>query len=230
MARPRSHSGVLFPKIFMDIEPDEEEIRLDLLLLKQRIGDYNKPLQYSKQIIIGDVRRAFLTETDPVTGQKWQALSYRALQVPREGILRRLETGSRLYRSMVNRFNYGVTKQGVYLNQARIPFYAAYHQQDENARGGGVTRISREAVIKEIKRLHGLGFARGEPTRLKQQAVENVKSEALFDRGGKGEIPQRRFLGPSQDAQNKMVGVFEEWAREAIIIYKRGNILVKRKV
>lgn len=227
MARPRTPSA-LFPGVFFDMDPDPEDVRRDILLLQQRIQNHTKPLQYAKQIIVGDVRRAFLTETDPIEGDAWPALSERASRVPRSGILR--VTGS-LYRNMVNRNNYGVTREGVYLNQSRIPFYAAFHQQDDSAalRGEG---MSREKVMAEFKRLVGRGF-RADVTNKHQRAKEvlaqakiNVKADMQFEGGGG--IPRRRFIGPSPEAQKKIVTVFDEWAREAIIIYKRGNILVRR--
>lgn len=227
MARPRTPSA-LFPGVFFDMDPDPEDVRRDILLLQQRIQNHTKPLQYAKQIIVGDVRRAFLTETDPIEGDAWPALSERASRVPRSGILR--VTGS-LYRNMVNRNNYGVTREGVYLNQSRIPFYAAFHQQDDSTalRGEG---MSREKVMAEFKRLVGRGF-RADVTNKHQRAKEvleqakiNVKADMQFEGGGG--IPRRRFIGPSPEAQKKIVTVFDEWAREAIIIYKRGNILVRR--
>lgn len=236
MARARrgpSHAGVEFPRVAIIQNPTAEQVRRDIILLQEQIGDYNKPLQHSKQVIIGDVRRAFLTETDPVEGRKWPQLSISAARVPRFGILRRQQTNAKLYRAMVNRFNYGVTKEGVYLNNARIPRYAVYHQQDEST-GTGVPRISKEAVRVEMLRIHRSGFAKGQPDRAKiiaRTAVENVAQEArekLRDQGG-SRIPQRRFLGPSQPAQNMMVETFDQWAKEAIIIYKRGNALVKAR-
>ena len=225
---PPQSAAISFPRVTFIMDPTPNQVRRDVLLLEEKIKNYTKPLQYSKQIIIGDVRRAFLTETDPVEGTHWPALSDRAARVPREGMLRRVETNARLYRAMVNRFNYGVTRQGVYLNQARVPFYAVYHQQDDRLQ----SRISREAVVAEAKRLVKVGFrkdVKNQEQRLKeikQQALENVRSEAEFEKGRR--IPRRRFIGPSETAQAQMFRVFDEWAREAIIIYKRGNILVRR--
>lgn len=227
MARQRSHAGVLFPRVFLEVEPDPDEIRLDLLLLKQKIGDYNKPLKYSKQIIIDDVKEAFESETDPVTGKKWPELSTRALREPRFGILRRVKTNAKLYRAMINRFNYGVTKEGVYLNQSKIPFYAAYHQQDDSS---GAPKIGRQALVAEMQRLIKAGV--GKTLRTKEERVKEVHAVAmrnLESTANEGQIPQRRFIGPSPYAQKLMVGTFDAWAKDAIIIYKRGNTMVKRR-
>lgn len=227
MARPRSPSSVSFPGVTFLMDPTPDQVRRDVLLLEQRIKKHSKPLQYAKQIIVGDVRRAFLTETDPVDGVHWPYLSERAARVPREGILR---VSGKLYRQMVNRNNYGVTRQGVFLNQSRIPFYAVYHQQDDEVAGGA---LSREKVLSEFKRLVGRGFradVKNKQQRAKEvleQAKSNVRAEQAFEGGG-GRIPRRRFIGPSPEAQKKIEVVFNEWAAETIIIYKRGNILVRR--
>ena len=233
---PAQPSLVSFPKFTFLMDPTPETVRRDILLLERKIKDYSKPLQYSKQIIIGDIRVAFLTETDPVTGAKWDRLSDRAEREAHLGVLRRTRTNAKMYRAVTNRFNYGVTRQGVYLNQSRVPFYANYHQQDDA--GVGSMRISNEEIIAERKRLFTAGAFRTERNAaarialIKKQATENVRSmkqDEMRDKG-QGRIPQRRFIGPSQAAQEKLFGVFDEWAQDAITIYKRGNILVRRRL
>lgn len=239
MARPRSHSGVLFPKLYFDVEPDEEEIRTDLLLLERKMGDYDLPLQHSKQIIIGDVNEAFLKEKDPL-GTTWQRLSDRAAKVPRDGILRRRQTNARMYRAMINRYNYGVNKQGVYLNQSRIPEYFVYHQQDAEGTGGTkVVKVNKAQFLRDVAeeklRLGKTRIYEGKHNRgqlIEQEAAKNIadkyksKVEGLYGAGGK--VPQRRFLGPSKPAQDKMVETFDDWAKDVIIIYKRGKNVISR--
>lgn len=225
---PQPAGVITFPRPIFIMEPSAEQVRRDIMLLESNIKGYTKPLQLTKQIFIDDVKESFYNEKDPITGQKWPALSLRASRVPRLGILRRSETNARMFRSVVNKNAWGVSKGGVFLNTSRVPFYAAYHQQDESTSTG--MKLSRAAVVKEAKRLAGVGFARGDKDRLnriKLQAIENVKSEMQFDKG-KGEIPQRRFIGPSPKAERTVVEIMDEWATDAIIIYKRGNRLVRR--
>lgn len=226
---PRPPAGnITFPRPIFIMDPTPEQVRRDIMLLERNIQGYTKPLQLTKQIFIDDVKSAFYNETDPITGKKWPALSDRAARVPRLGILRRSETNARMFRAVVNKNAWGVSKGGVFLNTTRVPFYAAYHQQDEKRATS--LKVSRAAIVKEAKRLAGVGFAKGDPDRLnriKLQAIENVKSEAQFERGTR-EIPQRRFIGPSPKAEKLIVDTMDEWARDAIIIYKRGNRLVRR--
>lgn len=233
---PRAPASVVFPRFVFDIEPDEEEIRKDLMLFQGNIKDYRKPLQYSKQVIIADTNAAFIGETDPITGRKWDALSDRALRVPRYGILRRRETGARLHRAMINRNNYGVSSEGIWLHQERIPEYAGIHQQDDSVIGSQKITVSKEEIVAQaMVRIKGGArrfYSDAEILEESRRKVYEDKRNALIDanKGGKapGTIPQRRFLGPSPAAVKRIEGTFDEWAKDAIIIYKRGTSLVRR--
>ena len=242
MARARRGiaGGLNFPSVFLDVEPDEEEIRRDIMLLKHNISDYSKPLTYSKQIIIDDVKNTFETETDPKTGKKWPALSDRARRVPRYGILQRIETRRAMYRAATSKRNYGISRGGVYINSQSIVNaapYAPYHQQDDTLpRAQSITQAQLTSrVIAERKRLVAAGFgthyhSRAERLqRIKEVAVENVKSDIEDEARGIGEIPQRRFLGVSEYSQGLLVKTFDRWASDAIIIYKRGKTMVLSK-
>lgn len=254
MARVRTPRGgpvnLLWPKTVFDVEPDEDQIRQDILLLQKKMGDYHLPLQYSKQIIIGDIKKAFLAEKDP-RGPAWEKLSDRAKQVPRYGILRRMVSGSnaRMYNNLKNRFNWGVTDEGVYLNQSRLPrneegeIYFPYHQQDDasaQASGSGVIKLPKA-------KLHGMIQARknqlaqtriyeGRADRDKQltaKAAYDVsvklhkedadRREKLGLADGMGKLPRRRMIGPSPEAEKQIVKVFDAWAKDVITIYKRGG-------
>jgi hypothetical protein len=253
VARIRTPRGAMpeisYPKLYFDMEPDEEEVRHDILLLRKKMGDYNLPLQYSKQIIIGDVKKAFLAEKDP-RGPKWPALSARAAKVPRFGKLRRMQTNARMYRALINRYNWGVTNEGVYLNVARLPrnedgqIYFPLHQQDDStggASGSGILKVNREKLLGDIAgRLVELQKTRryeGQPDRierLKQDAAYDVQKRytkeaedrkeelGLAEEGG-GKIPRRRMVGPSVEAEKKIEDVFDAWAKDVITIYKRGG-------
>lgn len=247
MARPRSHAGVLFPKLYFDMEPDEEEVRRDILLLKKKMGDYTLPLQYSKQIMIGDVTLAFTKQKDPVTGEPWRELSARAIKDrqkhgypgPRP-ILRR---STRMYRALINRYNWGVTKEGVYLNQSRLPrneegqSYFVFHQQDDSS-GTQVDETSaafKNAATKRFVELSKTRAYEGQPNRgmlLAAEAKKQTRTKLLLgdENLQLGNIPRRRMVGPSPDAERQIVEVFDKWAKDVIIIYKRGrNIIVSSR-
>src|SRR5215510_6664013 len=104
----RQATSVNFPRLYFDIEPDEEEIRSDMLLLERNIKDYAKPLQYSKRLIVDDVKETFRLERDPETGTRWAQLSLSALRVPRYGMLQRRSTNRKMYRAVTSSRTYGV--------------------------------------------------------------------------------------------------------------------------
>jgi hypothetical protein len=226
-ARP---SGVQFPVVVFDMEPDEEEFRLDMMLFAQNVSDYSKPLRYSKQIIIEDTKKTFRLERDPETGDKWKPLSDRALRVPRYGILQRRSTRRFMYRSVTNKNHYGISKAGVWFNQSKLPEYAVYHQQDEKAAGGRAVTLTKGAIeqrarsIQAYEQKHKLRPTSGKG--LVTRAIRELREEATE---GTGEIPQRRFLGVSKLAQRDLIGTFDAWAKDAIIIYKRGSSLVSAR-
>lgn len=234
MARPPAPGGISFPKLYFDVEPDEEEIRTDLMLLSKKMGDYKLPLLRSKTIIIGDVKEAFETETDPRDGKRWDALSLRASKVPRYGKLQRKKTNRRMYRAMISRNNYGVSKEGVFLNQSRIPEYFVYHQQDEGGSAAPVVTVPKAVRAKMVQRefiaLVNRGAYKGKSdrvARLKEDAY--ATADAKISAGvegsmaGTGLVPQRRFIGPSPGATNEIKDTFDLWAKDVIIIYKRGK-------
>ena len=248
MARPRSHAGVGFPSTNFVMDPTPEQLRQDLLLLEHKMGDYRKPLQFSKLLIIGSVTKAFTTETDPVDGKKWPELSERAESVARYGKLRRVKTSARMYRIVTNPQNWGVTKEGVFLNASRMPEYFVYHQQDDRKTSGGtdVLKLTKPQIAKlqatiqsRTKQLlqgsrmyEGLPpaareasmrahVARQESGKLRKEA--GLGSEYVGAGTGAGEIPQRRFIGVDGATVEEIRRVMDKWARDVIIIYKRGG-------
>jgi hypothetical protein len=225
----RTPAMLTFPEGRFIMEPSAEQVRRDILLLERNISDYLKPLQYSKQLIIDDVKEAFSSERDPIDGSSWPALSQRAEQVPRFGMLQRIKTNRRMYRAVTNKNSYGVTKKGVYLNNAvvfRMAPYAGYHQQDDRVPEG---KPSNEAIIAERKRLFARGFGSKERTQAERIARIKEQADINLQQIDAGKIPQRRFLGPSKYSQELISKVFDRWAKDAIIIYRRGGTLVARR-
>ncbi len=229
MPRRRSVGNVSFPKVVFIMEPDEDELRHDLLLLERQISDYDKPLAYSKEFIIEDVKKTFRMERDPVDGKKWPALSDRAERVPRYGILQRKSTRRAMYRSVTARNHYGITKEGVFFNQSTLPEYAGAHQQDERIPPPEFTKDTIYAAAKDIQKYReekGLKPFTG--TQLVAQARQKLQFERE-DLEGDGKIPQRRFMGVSGPAGVQIRKAFDDWAKDAIIIYRRGGRLIKAR-
>lgn len=231
MARTRRQSvgAISYPNVVFIMEPDEEELRHDLMLLSRQISDYNKPLRHSKEYIIEDTKKTFRLERDPVDGRKWDELSDRAARVPRYGILQRKQTRRAMYRSVTSKNSYGISKEGVWFNASRVPEYAGAHQQDERLPPPTFTKDTVYAAAKDIQAYraqHGLKPLRG--TELVRQAQEKLGLEHK-SRMEEGKIPQRRFMGVSQLAQRQIQGTFDAWAQDAIIIYKRGGKLIKAR-
>ena len=228
MPRRRSAGSANFPRVFFDMEPDAEELRHDLLLLERQISDYDAPLQYSKRLIIEDVKETFRIERDPVTGRNWPALSERAEREPHIGILRRRRTNAKMYRAAVAKNNYGVTKQGVFFNQSRLPNYAAVHQQDDTSGTPKINmNVSKAELINEISRRRKAGYKERGPSEIKA-AAKHILDNRRIDAEGGG-VPQRRFMGVSPYTQNLIIGTMNQWAEDAIIIYRRQGLTVKRR-
>jgi len=243
MARARQSAGqVLFPGSRLVVDPSPEQIRRDLMLLERNISDYNLPLAYSKQALIDDVKAAFDSEVDPVTGIAWKKLSDRAAREARVGILQRTVHNRRMYRAVTSKQNWGVTKQGVFINTRsvlRVAPYAPLHQQDDKLEGPSGTVMERSFKAMGIKSktdIVKMASARAASTgRSAKFHIAEVLSEAksgehleASERGG-GRIPQRRFIGPSPYTQDKLVKVFDRWASNAIIIYRRGGTVIVSK-
>ena len=244
MARPRSISGINFPATHVVVDPTPEQIRQDLMLLEHKMGDYNLPLQRSKQIIIGSVAGAFVKEKDPL-GTKWPRLSPSAERVPRMGMLRRRKTNAKLFRDMTNRYNYGVSKEGVYLNTSRVVHYMPYHQQDDKEGGTDIVKIDRgkfnAAVNQRIVQLFQTrryeGYGKVERLKLLQQDAREEVARDMRKRAGTGatfigatglsRIPQRRFLGIDKPSQDQIRDTMDLWAKDVIIIYKRGKNIIQ---
>ena len=147
------------------------------------------------------------------------------------GILQRTIHNRRMYRAVTSKQNWGVSKQGVFINVrsvVRMAPYAPLHQQDDKLAGGGPT-ISQaklnSLVLAERKRLYSAGFGthhRSQAERLqriKEQAVENVKENVAEEARSAHRIPQRRFIGPSEYTRNLLIKHIDQWASDAIIIY-----------
>ena len=245
MARARTAPGAItFPGSRLVVSPSPEQIRRDLLLLARNIKDYEKPLMLSKQSLIDDVKASFESETDPVTGAGWKALSERAAREPRMGILQRTIHNRRMYRAVTSKQNWGVSKQGVFINVRsviRMAPYAPLHQQDDKLASGGLPKLSQakldSLVLAERKRLVAAKFGthyRSQAERIQRirdVAVKNVKANLEEEHRAAHRIPQRRFIGPSEYTKNLLVKQFDQWAEDAIIIYRRGGrVVVRRRV
>jgi len=241
-----SRADIAFPRFAFISDPTPEQIRRDLVLLTANIKDYRKPLMYSKQVLIDDVKNAFDSETDPVTNVQWPALSARAEREPHVGgrMLQRSRTNRRMYRAVTNKNHWGVSKQGVFLNQGRvlqIAPYAVYHQQDDS-KGGTPKAIvpTKQAVLNRAKSNILERRRAGQAAQTAAQSVTEAHRQltqeyaaaakkAGFTEAGEGTIPQRRFIGPSQYTQQLTVKAMDEWADDAIRIYKRGGRMVKAR-
>lgn len=230
--RRRSVGSVSFPRVIFVMEPDEDELRHDLLLLEKQISDYDLPLKHSKQYIIDDVKRTFKLERDPVDGKKWPELSRRAELVPRYGMLQRKSTRRAMYRSVTARNNYAVSREGVSFNAGGnppVPDYAGAHQQDDRLPPPAFTKDTIYAAAKDIQAYrakHKLRPLRGTELVAKAQEKLHLERETLMN---EGKIPQRRFMGVSQVAQRQIQTTFDDWAKDAIIIYKRGGRFIRAR-
>lgn len=240
MARPRQSVGtVTFPGSRLIVDPTPEQVRRDLLLLQRNIKGYEPVLQLSKQDLIEDVKNAFESETDPVSGQHWKALSARAQLEPRFGILQRTKTNRRMYRAVTGASRWGISKQGVFLNTRsvlRMAPYAPLHQQDDKLPAVGLRGLSQaklnSLVLAERKRLMTAGFGTHfrsnaeRASRIKEVAASNVKANLEEEAAAGHTLPQRRFIGPSEYTQGLIRKHFDRWASNAIIIYKRGGKMI----
>lgn len=230
MARSRRQSvgGINTPRVVFVMNPDEQQLRHDLLLLSRKISDYNKPLLHSKEYIIEDTKKTFRLERDPETGNKWPALSPRAKRVPRYGMLQRLKTRRAMYRSVTAKNHYGISKEGVWFNQRTVPDYAGLHQQDERIPPKPITTQAIAVRSKEIFEQHKKDNLRTSGRDIVNLAKAALRAEAE-QAAGEGKIPQRRFMGVSQFANAQIQRTFDDWASDAIIIYKRGGKHIKSK-
>lgn len=231
MARMRRQSvgAIETPRVVFYMDPSPEQLRHDLLLLSRRISDYNLPLKYSKDYIIEDVKKTFRLERDPVDGSKWPPLSRRAELVPRYGMLQRKSTRRAMYRSVTARNAYRVSKEGVSFNSSRVPKYAGAHQQDDRLPPPAFTLdtiYARAMEIREYNIKHNLPLMRG--PELRDKAIKSLKDEHDA-RQSEGKIPQRRFMGVSAFANQQLQNVFDDWAKDAIIIYKRGGRMIRAR-
>lgn len=226
MPRRRSVGSLSTPKVIFVQEPSPEQLRHDLLLFERNISDYNKPLLHSKEYIIEDVKKTFRLERDPVTGDKWPALSERADRVPRYGMLQRKKTRRAMYRSVTAKNNYGISKQGVWFNQRTVPDYAGLHQQDDRIPKKTIT--TSDIQTRMIK-IHKDSIKAGELPPKGSILIARAKNELEDELKKKGEIPQRRFMGVSGLASNQIQKTFDAWASDAIIIYRRGGQMVKAR-
>jgi hypothetical protein len=149
-----------------------------------------------------------------------------------------------MYRAVTNKNHWGVSKQGVFLNQGRvlqIAPYAVYHQQDDS-KGGTPKAIvpTKQAVLNRAKSNILERRRAGQAAQTAAQSVTEAHRQltqeyaaaakkAGFTEAGEGTIPQRRFIGPSQYTQQLTVKAMDEWADDAIRIYKRGGRMVKAR-
>ena len=197
-------------------KPSLGQIRQDILTLEDNIGDWLRPMQFSKQILIDDTKRAFFEEVDPRKGDTpWVPWSRDyAARVSHTTKLRK--TGS-LFRNATNPGNWLVSvKRGfgdIQLNTSRLPRYWTPHQFGNPPGYEG-------RADQEVAYLNALNKAAGTD----EKKFARLRRKNPF-------IPKRGFIGGGQNAQNAIFVTFDEWANDAIrISHWRGSSgrLVKR--
>lgn len=214
---PRARSGRVtpLPDFGFNVvsKPSLMQIRQDILTLEDNMGDWIRPMQLSKQMLIDDTKRAFYNEVDPREGDKpWAPWSYDYAKRVKHGS--KLRRSGKLFRSVTNPNNWRVNvKPGfgdIQLNTYSLPFYWTPHQFGHPP---GYTGSAQQRV-KIINRFDQL--SKGDSYKYAKLAKKNPL------------IPKRGFIGGGPAVQGAIFNVFDKWAENTIRIDKwrntRGNI------
>lgn len=184
--------------------PDPELLAQEILRVAHELQDFTIPLTIARQILKDDVRERFQTKTEP-GGDKWDSWSDTYAPVAREynvnGILERT----------------GAMKNAV-LSEA------AWIMNDDNIilDLGVVRMVQTESVGEEynIAILHHTGAVRSGPgARISGfESMSSFISAHDVDISKVNHMPPRPFIGPSFDANIRIVETFDKWFDDAISI------------
>lgn len=187
----QSAVGAFFPgTISIDWVPDPNVVANELLVAAGRIEDRSRPLALSREVMVEDVVERFETQTSP-EGEPWKpwAPSY----VPKAGPSLLVLTGD-LVHAATSTGSYPITEDSIFLSTAGWPDYWAWHQFGAERRAGGESAESSREFMERAQSL-GLEFLEG------------------VDVGGIGinTLPARPYIGPSFEAQLRMLEIFDQW-------------------
>lgn len=173
--------------------PEPEVVANEMLVTAGRLEDRSSPLALSREVMIGDVRERFESKTDP-EGGAWKpwAPSYAARPPDSPSLM--IGPEARLMGAATSQGSYPITEDAVFLSTAGWPDYWAAHQFGATRRSGGESAQSNIEFLQRAKAM-GLEF------------VEGVNIEGI----GANVLPARPYIGPSFEAQLKMLEIFDQW-------------------
>jgi phage gpG-like protein len=175
--------------------PHPSVFQRKIMQVEDDLSNRTAPLLISKSIISADIEENFRGQHDP-EGQPWidWSPSYAKNQVP---YLRPSHSGDilnwqgRLRRAATSEKPFKVSNDSLFYNTGGLPPYWKYHQQPERSSG------SRFGIIPNDPK---------KPNRTGRDEYVHL------DQG----IPQRRFLGLSEDAELLVLEVFDDWFQGVI--------------
>lgn len=181
-------------------EGDPDEVARDLLKVSHYLDDTSLPLLAARRIAIQDTRDHFDQERDP-DGQDWVPLSdaYLASKLAQgypEDILHR---EGHLEDAATSEQAWLITENSLVFNSAVLPSYGLIHQDGSDAGGFGGRFDAASGGFMHATSHFNAG-----------------KRSQEIGRGGA--LPQRRFIGLSEEALGEIAFVFDLWADEAVNI------------
>ena len=191
--------------ISFDWEPDPEVVAAEYMVTAGRLEDRSQPLLLSARIARADTTERFETQTDP-DGYHWQEWSdnYRPYaEATNQGeILQQFMT---LQDAATSSGSYPITADSVFINTGGWPEYWSWHQTGKvrqvSGEGGGAEAGEAEGIAS------ALGISLAEAREMMREEAGTSKKAGI----GINVLPRRAFLGPSLDAQLRMVEVFNQW-------------------
>lgn len=200
---------------FLRVEPPISQIKLDIMQLSDNIGDFVRPMQLSKQLLIDDTKAAFVKRADPRKNDRpWVDLSVAHAaqrdpqkkrgnrQLNRKATLRKTD---KLYKQVTSVTNWSVhIRKGfgdIQLNTSRFPIYWRVHQfgKPPGYQGTGAQQLK---VMDYLSKKSGGNDAKY--AKLRKRFVAT---------------PQRGYIGGGLDAILAIEHVMDGWANNAIAIH-----------
>lgn len=177
-------------------DTDLNEVAQALMAVESALSDVELPLLAARRVAMEDMGKRFETQTDP-DGTPWIPLTEDYLdQKERDGypedILTR--TGTMRDAAMADEA-WVLTENAVVFDSSAIPFYAMIHQDGSDPFGVGGTRTEQGTFVPSVS-------AQGDVLGI-----------------GKGNaLPQRKWIGMSEEAEAQIAFYFEEWFEGATAI------------
>lgn len=208
-----SFTGAFEGEITFHWEPNPQVISMAIMEVAEALEDMAKPLLAARAVSQADMRNRFETDTDP-DGNAWAPLDpdyerYKTLNGGPAGDI--LTWTEELEREASAPNAFLIDGDSLFWDGSGIPDYGWYHEHGSGAGNAGAHLDYRER--------YRAGVLEG----------DSGGSHASLGIGRGNALPRRNFVGVSEEAQFKIIEIFDLWFDESASIFiGKGGMVQER--